>query len=127
MKNDTFTMHGSSLVPIYRWRGARPYLLDLDGYQVGWTIILVLTREGDCCLLPVAWQREHPDLDEERLPLPVHFYTDAVDRESFDLTLADLERDGWQISGRLDVHFTGCQADPDFWQNVRAYLWQTPG
>ncbi|MCI0396698.1 MAG: hypothetical protein L0332_34820 [Chloroflexi bacterium] len=125
----------SALIPIFHWRGARPWLLDLDSYQSGWAICLVLVREGDCCLLPVAWQQDTPALDDDdRWPsLPAlcpwahpTFHADALDHEALNLTLAGLRQEGWHVSGRLDVHFHGHDTTPDFWPEIHAYLWQ-PG
>jgi len=120
-----------ALTPLYFWRGARPDLLDLDSDQVGWAIALVLSREGDCCLLPIAWLNEIAGQDHEdylRLnpAAAAHLIqANALDQEALQLTLSDLERGGWQVSGRLDVHFTGCVVTPDFWPSTRAYLWDS--
>jgi hypothetical protein len=118
-----------SFVPLYFWRGARPDLVDLDVDQTGWAIMLVLVREGDCCLLPVVWLSETPDEDTEYLrlnPAAAHHFiqSNALDREALDLTLSDLQGDGWQVSGRLDVHFSGRYTDPNFWPHIQTYLWR---
>jgi hypothetical protein len=118
-----------ALTPLYFWRGARPDLLDLSSDQTGWAVALVLSREGDCCLLPIAWLNETPEQDYEDylrfIPTAAAnlIQADALDRKALQLTLADLERDGWQVNGRLDIHFTGSAVAPDFWPTTLAYLW----
>lgn len=119
----------TSLVPVYHWRGARPWLVDLEPYQTGWLVCLCLQREGDVCLLPLAWEAEampeEPCLDD-CLPFPT-LNTQALESTAVRLTLNDLQQSGWQINGRLTLHFTGCHTEPNFHQNTQHYLWHTPG
>lgn len=115
--------HDSAAVPVYHWRGARPFLLDLSEADVGWATALVLARQGEVCLLPLAWDRNLPDVGLPARP----FAADALDREALRLTLADLEGDGWGVSGRLEVRFVGQFAADDFWDRTMAPLWQTTG
>ena len=123
LHNSSFLIHNSTLVPIYHLRGARPLLFDLDNHQSGWTILLILHREGDCCLLPLAWQQDVPGPDDDHLP-PASFHANALDSEALELTLTDLKQDGWHVNGRLDVHFTGRHTEANFWQKIQPYLWQ---
>ncbi|MCP4425282.1 MAG: hypothetical protein GY803_12370 [Chloroflexi bacterium] len=132
----------TAAVPLYHWRGARPQLFDLDSDQTGWLICLSLGREGDCSLLPIAWQQGISDLNAglsaemdnpvndsapyPALPIPT-IGTEALDSEAVSLTLADLRQDGWRVNGRITLHFTGYDADPDFQQTIEAYLWRKPG
>lgn len=129
MSLSTLAPQPAALIPLLHWRGAIPWLLDLDNSQTGWAISLVLTRQGECCLLPLAWLRDAPNWDDDRFtPIPhtysTAFAADALDSETLHLALADLEGEGWEVSGRLDAHFTGRLADPDFWPNLHSYLWQ---
>ncbi len=116
--------HDSAAVPVYHWRGARPFPLDLAEADTGAAALLLLARQGDVCLLPLAWER---NLTDDRGPSGRPFAADALDREAFQLMLADLERDGWRVAGRLDVRFNGRYADDGFWERTLAPLWQTPG
>ena len=113
-------LHNSSAVAVYYWRGARPWLLDLTADDSGWLLCLCLHREGSIALLPLAWDQNVPSPDT---PHPSSFYGDALDAEACQLTLRDLESDGWQVTGRLTLHFTGCQTDPDFWPTIHQSLW----
>ena len=106
--------------PIFRWRGARPFLLDLQPDDTGSAILLALSRQGECCLLPVAWEQNLPSLP---LHSPLTFHENALDQEAFHLTLSDLLTDGWQISGRIDIRFTGQYTIPNFWQTIQTNLW----
>lgn len=118
-----------SFVPVYYWRGARPTLADLEPYQTGWLVCLTLTREGDVCLLPLAWDHDAPLEDstiDDNLPAPT-FHTQAQDNTAVRLTLNELQQSGWQVNGRLTIHFTGCDTEPNFHQNTQTYLWHTPG
>ncbi len=113
----------AAVVPVYHWRGARPFPLDLGEGDTGAAELLALAREGDLCLLGLSREANLP-------PAPVHrlaFHAAAVDAEALRLTLADLERDGWIVVGRFHVTFTGRFAAPDFWGDVFANLWQGPG
>ncbi|MFQ5420016.1 MAG: hypothetical protein ACE5EY_06600 [Anaerolineae bacterium] len=139
MTHFTLSPQASAAVPLYHWRGARPWLLDLESDQTGWLICLSLSREGDCSLLPIAWQEGIADLDTEIPAAPVHtppsfpappistLRTEALDSEAVSLMLADLRQDGWRVNGRLTLQFTGRDAEPDFQQNIETYLWQKPG
>lgn len=120
--------HNFSFIPVYHWRGARPVLVDLEPSQRGWLVCLCLQREGDVCLLPLAWDTdafmEEPNPDDN-LPAPT-FHTQAQDNTAVRLTLNNLQQSGWQINGRLTLHFTGCHTEPNFHQNTQHYLWHTP-
>ena len=119
-----FTYLPSALIPVYHWHGARPPMLDLDENQSGWSIWLLYTREGDCCLVPLSWLIETPGLaDDPRASLtPLPCQIDPFDPEALALTLQFLQNDGWQLTGRLDFHFTGCYADSNFWSSLQPYL-----
>lgn len=122
-------LQSTAFIPVYYWRGARPALADLEPHQTGWLVCLSLTREGDVCLLPLAWDQDAPlnELSSAAvLPIPT-FHTQALDNTAVRLTLNDLQQSGWQVNGRLTVHFTGADADPDFQKNIHHYLWHTPG
>ena len=118
----------TSLVPVYYWRGARPSLIDLDAHQTGWLVCLSLTREGDSCLLPLAWQADSvPDSQQPDQTIPViTTATTALDSTAVTLTLHDLQQVGWEINGRLTIQFTGQDADPHFTETNNSYLWHTP-
>lgn len=121
--HSSFIIHNASLVRVYHWRGGRPRVLDLTAEQNGWTICLVLTREGDCRLFPVAWLYEEPDpCDDDPFRPPYPIAEGALDAETLALTKAELESDGWQVTGRLDLHFGGRHTDPRFWQKLQPYL-----
>ncbi len=120
--------HLTALVPIYHWRGARPWLIDLESHQTGWLTALSLQREGDICLLPLAWEAETPEDSSfyaRQRPYP-GIQTDALDSTAVTLTLAQLQQDGWQINGRLTIQFTGTDTDPNFQQTYLNDLWQAP-
>jgi hypothetical protein len=114
----------AALVPVLHWRGARSDILDLSRDQSGWVLALVLVREGDCCLLPVAWLYEQPAEVEEHLPPGYPLEADALHSGAFKQTMIELDREGWQVSGRLEIHFTGQDVEPNFWPAVEAHLWQ---
>lgn len=124
LPNSSFPIHHSAATAVYYWRGARPFPLDLEAHQTGWVIILLLHREGECGLLPVAWAQDCPPPDADPALPAASFHGDALDREALQLTLADLKNDGWVVSGRLDCHVTGRYTDPDFWPKINAHLWQ---
>ena len=131
LHNSSFIIHNSTVVPVYHWRGARPHPLDLDQDQSGWAVCLYLVRQGECCLLPIAWQADGYQDEEEILQtscwLPAAtFATQALDQEALSLTLGDLRRDGWAVNGRLVVTFTGTEVDSRFNERVEAYLWKRP-
>ncbi len=126
--NSAFRLQPCALIPVYHWRGARPWLLDLEPEQSGWLIGLCLHREGDICLLPLAWQinnLEEENQDPSPYPHP-QWHTAAHDQNAISLTLANMQRDDWQVQGHLTVHFSGRETRPDFNRQTRSYLWQTP-
>jgi hypothetical protein len=102
--------HDSAAVPVYYWRGARPFPLDLSEGDTGAASLLLLAREGDVCLLALSREANLPP--SPRLNLA--FCAEVVDEEALRLALADLARDGWRVVGRIDVRFTGRFAD-DQW------------
>ena len=117
----------TALIPIYHWRGARPRLLDLQTDQQGCLISLLLTRQGDCCLLPIAWVYDQPrDNDPDPLRPTIPQEHQALDQPTLDLILNQLTHEGWEISGRLDMNFTGIHTTPHFWQNLHPFLSPTP-
>lgn len=125
-----FSFHNSAAVAVYHWRGARPWPLDLTADDRGWLLCLCLEREGALALLPVAWE-ENPPSPQASDPLPFashpsSFYGDALDGEAYDLTLRDLQGDGWQVNGRLVLEFVGAETDANFWQTIHQSLWQSP-
>ncbi len=109
-------------VPVYHWRGARPFPLALGERDTGAAVCLLLGREGDACLLPLSRQANVPPGPRTRLG----FAAEALDEEALRLTLADLQADGWVVIGRLDVRFTGCFASDDFWTESLGALWRRP-
>jgi hypothetical protein len=117
----------ATTIPVFHWRGIRPFLLDLLADNIGSAVLLVLGREGDCCLLPITWEQN--SIFESDSPSPFtprsspFFHADALDSEAFHLTLSDLQRDGWQVNGRLDIRFTGQFTDDNFWQTIHSCLW----
>ena len=115
LHNSSFLIHNSSAVAVYHWRGARPWLLDLTADDSGWLLCLCLQREGDVALLPLAWEQNAPAADDAApssfAPRPSSFHGDALDAEACRLTLHDLESDGWQVTGRLTLHFVGAEKD----------------
>lgn len=117
------------LIPIYHWRGAMPWLLELDSSQAGWVVTLLFGRQGECCLLPVAWLHDELGWDDDRLPpgyTHPNFAADALDDDLLKLALAELEGEGWEVRGRLELHFTGRLAEMEFWPHLQSYLWQRP-
>ena len=93
--------HSVAAVPVYRWRGAQPFPLELGEADTGTAICLLLHREGDVCLVPISWQANVPPVARTHL----NFRADALDGEALRLTLAELEGEGWAVIGRLEVHF----------------------
>jgi hypothetical protein len=125
----SFIPHPSSLIPLYYWRGGRPWLLDLEPDQTGWLICLCLHREGDISLLPLAWQINAPDEHDDAQstqPYPI-IHSQALEKAAVSLTLAGLQQDGWHITGRLTIHFTGRDTEANFSQTTDRYLWRSPG
>lgn len=126
MKHGRF--QATSFVPIYYWRGARPHLVDLEAHQTGWLVCLCLTREGDTCLLPLAWE-ENSVCDNDRPPPTgpvVTLNTAALDGTAVSLTLNDLQQAGWAVNGRLTIQFTGRETEAHFAENSNGFLWQSP-
>jgi len=115
--------HAITAVPLYSWRGARPFPFNLTAAETGSAALLLLAREGELCLLPLTWARNLPPSGRGQ---GQPFHADALDGEALQLTLADLQQDGWQVNGRLDLHFTGQYAAADFWSAIQATLWQPP-
>lgn len=117
-----------SLVPLYQWRGARPRVLDLPPEQSGWLACLLLAREGDCCLLPLAWYEEQPDPWRD---VPWHepqpLAAGALEQDMARLLEAMLLGDGWQLRGRLILDFTGCRAVANFREQIDMMLGKRPG
>lgn len=124
-----FGSQAIALAPIYHWRGARPWLLDLSEDEAGWMVTLCLQREGDCCLLPLAWQRGVPQTDlQPARPVPYPtINSEALDEGAAKLLLNDLRGDGWRVTGRLDWHFTGRETNAHFSEELFAFLWRQPG
>lgn len=119
----------TSLIPIYHLRGPLPTLFDLPPDHCGWLICLSFTQMGDTCLLPIAWETQQLTRDDPRTlfspPISTQ-QTQALDDQAIALTLDDLQRSGWQLNGRLTLHFTGHDTDPTFHQTIHSYLWQMP-
>lgn len=115
--------HSVAAVPVYRWRGAQPFPLDLGETDTGTAICLLLHREGDVCLVPISWQANVPPVARTHL----NFRADALDGEALRLTLAELGGEGWAVIGRLEVRFTGRFALDEFWAETLAGVWQPPG
>lgn len=113
-----------ALIPVYHWQGARLPLLDLEEDQRGGSTWLIYTREGEHCLIPLAWFIETPGLADDPRPfftgLPCQI--DPLDPVALTLTLSNLHSDGWRMIGRLDVNFTGRYADPTFEAALQPYL-----
>src|SRR5690606_41117261 len=101
----------------------RPRVLDLPPEQSGWLVCLLLAREGDCCLLPLAWYEEQPDPWQdvpwhEPQPLAV----DVLEKDMAHMLETILVGDGWQLRGRLILDFTGCEAVANFREQIDAML-----
>ncbi|PIE81435.1 MAG: hypothetical protein CSA11_03600 [Chloroflexi bacterium] len=122
--------HTTSFVPIYHWRGGRPHLVDLASDQTGWLACLCLQRKGDVALIPLAWQTnaadEHNNPDTA-FPIIPTIHTQALDETAVTLTLQQLQQDGWEINGQLNLTFNGRDTLPNFQQHIQQYLWQIPG
>jgi hypothetical protein len=116
-------LHATAL-PAYHWFGARPRLLDLERYQNGWALALILQREGDCCFIPLAWLYELPRSDDNRLPNDWPLETEAVHESALTTILRQWQLEGWEIRGRIEIQFTGTETDPDFWATIHSHLWQ---
>lgn len=123
LHNSAFIDHNSSLTPVYHLHGARPDLLDLTEDQVGAMICLVFAREGDSCLLPLAWRYEQPEPSPDDPLRPFRpFCRRALDVETMALAKADLEADGWHVTGRLELYFNGRYSEDNFWHYLQRYL-----
>jgi len=116
--------HPITAIPTYHWRGARPFILNLTPDDTGVVTILLLNRQGELCLLPISWEQNLPLSLTSR---PTFFHADAIDKESFHLTLSEFQQDGWQTQGLLNVTFTGRETTDAFWQIIHHQLWQHPG
>ena len=90
----TILEYRSTFVPVYYLRGARLPIFDLDTEQRGQCDAILLQRDGDCALLPTRIQCE--SLDQQ--PFARH-----IDPETEQLTLSDLQRDGWEVFGRITI------------------------
>ncbi len=115
----------TTVLPIYHWFGARPRLLDLECSQQGWTLALLLQREGDCCLVPLAWLYEQPQSDDDRLPNGWPLESEAIHESALNQLLRQWQLEGWEIRGRIEIRFMGTDTDPQFWPTIRSHLWHT--
>ena len=118
-----FHWQPSSLVPLYHWRGVPPPVLDLHPEQVGWLVCLLFAREGDCCLLPLAWYSEQPDPWRDvpwHEPQPLAAGT--VERGLVHTLQTMLLGDGWQLRGRMVLDFTGYEAVTNFGEQIDVVL-----
>jgi len=115
----------TTIIPTYHWLGARPRLLDLDTSEQGWALALVLQRAGDCRLVPLAWLYEHPLNDDERVARHWPLEADAIHEPTLHHLLQEWQREGWEVRGRIEIHFTGTDADPQFWPTIHSHLWHT--
>ncbi|MEZ4644819.1 MAG: hypothetical protein R3E31_19160 [Chloroflexota bacterium] len=116
--------HPITAVPIYHWRGARPSILNLTPDDTGEVTMLLLNRQGEICLLPVSWAQNLPITFT---PPHTFFHANAIDKETFYLTLSEFQQDGWQAQGLLHLTFTGRETIDAFWQIIHHQLWQHPG
>jgi hypothetical protein len=124
------TFRYAAALPVYHWFGPRPELLDLAPDRRGWLICLSLQRDGDLCLLPLAWDQLQHSQDDPRprlTPLPPATpHTQAFHRQQVEQIVQQLVQDGWQVNGRLTLHFSGAESEPHFDQITHQYLWQLP-
>jgi hypothetical protein len=108
---------------IIRWHGWRPLPLDMVRNQQGGQVFLVLDREGDLALLPtasIAYLCNAPLDGRETRPQdgldPVEvIYSAATDRGVIERAVAEMEADGWEVTGRLQATFQGVDTEDDFW------------
>lgn len=118
------------LLPIYHWRGVRPWLFDLPPDHVGWLICLCFQRDGDLCFVPLAGEQAQHTADDQRnqyTPLPhLSPQTQSRQQQSIAQTVAALQQEGWHVHGRFTIHFTGRDTTLDFDQQTNTYLWQQP-
>jgi hypothetical protein len=118
----------ASALPIIRWRGWRPLLLDMTSDEQGGQVFLVFGREGDLALLPTAtvtyvcyeplgagdrWDAAQHGID----PVSVSYSAAATDHAVW-AAVRDLEADGWRVIGRLLATFHGVDTEDDFWERV---------
>jgi hypothetical protein len=113
-----------TVLPTFQWHGARPRLLDLERYEQGWAVALILQREGDCRLIPLAWLYEQPLPDDDRFPPGWPLETDAIHEPTLNQTLQEWQREGWELRGRIELQFIGLDTDPNFWPTIHTHLWQ---
>jgi hypothetical protein len=130
-ENTGFSTQYIAATPLYSWHGAVPLPLNLGQDQSGWGLLLTLHREGDLLFMPIAWDTAVTQPDscpaEEPPPLPIASWrTEALDAQSFSLTMASLVNDGWQVVGCLHLHHIGVNTRSDFNQLIERYLWQKP-
>lgn len=124
MNSDSlFSTLSTTALPTYHWFGARPRLLDLEQYEQGWALALILQREGDCCLVPLAWSYEQPHPEDDRLSAGWPLDTEAVHESVLNQMLKQWQLEGWQVRGRIEIRFTGTETDLEFWPTVRSHLW----
>ena len=122
-KPSPFNPHPSSLIPLYLWHGARPRILDQPPEQAGRLVCLLFAREGECCLLPIAWHEELPDpLQSVPWHQPQPLASGTLPPETMRYLEAILLGDGWQLTGRLLLQFTGREAVADFQQYINHLL-----
>lgn len=121
-------------VPVICWHGWRPAPLDLDAGEQGGQTFLVLGREGDTALLPVAmvtyicYAPLGPDDRWEDHGLqPVEVSSAAAQRQAVLQEVRELEDQGWRVVGRLQATFNGVDTEDDFWQRVEWTLRDPPG
>lgn len=120
--NPPTTPQHIAAIPLFHWRGARPFPLTLTADDTGSATLLLLSREDDLCLMPVNWEQNLP---APFAPPPPSFHADALNQSAMHLTLHDLQSDGWQINGRLQLQFTGRETETNFLQNIMSTLWTT--
>jgi hypothetical protein len=81
----------STYIPVYYIRGAQLPIFELEAEQTGTFAALLLRREEDCALLPIAVEQVRID--------------GQCWREELDVThsLRQLERDGWELYGQIVI------------------------
>lgn len=124
------TLRFTTALPVYYWYGPRPELFDLEPDRHGWLICLSFQRDGDLCLLPLAWDQIQHSEDDQRpylTPLPPATpHTEAYHQQQVRQIVQQLTAEGWQLNGRITLHFTGAESKPNVDQMIDQYLWQTP-
>lgn len=121
----TFIPHISTFLPVYHWFGARPQILDLERHEKGWLLALVLQREGECCLTPLAWLYEQPHPDDERISETWPLSTESIHKTTLEYQLRQWQLEGWELCGRIEITFTGTETDSQFWPTIHSHLWNT--